>query len=171
MNYLLYVERAPENLQFYLWLRDYVRRFKEAKTSDIALAPEWTEAMQEEAIEEAISKTKIPKGPSASSTASAATAIFKGTDFEPAKKKTSSADSANPFTDPSSFNEKQGARKQSVNSPLKRDRLHSTFSSNNDASMFTAESYQSTASEAFSVVGLKQPCKRERPYVLLQILT
>ena len=27
MNYLMYIEFAAENLQFYLWFRDYVKRF------------------------------------------------------------------------------------------------------------------------------------------------
>lgn len=159
MNYLLFIERAPENLQFYLWLRDYNHRFKDAKTSDIALAPEWTDAMQEEAIQEVRSKTKPSKGPSASTTAAAA--IFKGTDFEP-RNKPVVAQPPNPFEDlPSSITEKPGALKQP--SSLRRERHHHSTFNSNDESMLTrsAESYQTTASEAFSVAGLKQPCKQQ----------
>ncbi|KAK1833180.1 fumble-domain-containing protein [Podospora conica] len=79
MNYLIYIERSAENLQFFLWYRDYVKRFNEAKTSDMALAPEWTPAMEEEAAariqkEHADKLRKDTKTP--------AIAIFKGTDFE-----------------------------------------------------------------------------------------
>lgn len=42
MNYLLYVEYAAENLQFYLWHQDYVKRFQAASSSDMALSPEST---------------------------------------------------------------------------------------------------------------------------------
>ncbi|KAK3298525.1 uncharacterized protein B0H64DRAFT_77390 [Chaetomium fimeti] len=78
MNYLLYVERSAENLQFFLWYRDYERRFAAAKTADLSLAPEWTQAMEDEAIlrikkEQAGKARQTPKG---------AATIFKGTDFE-----------------------------------------------------------------------------------------
>jgi hypothetical protein len=78
MNYLIYIERSAENLQFFLWYRDYSRRFAAAKTVDIALAPEWTQAMEDKAIarikkEYAEKARKEPKG---------AADLFKGTDFE-----------------------------------------------------------------------------------------
>lgn len=38
MNYLLYVEFAAENLQFYLWFKDYVKRFDALPESEKALA-------------------------------------------------------------------------------------------------------------------------------------
>ncbi|UKZ47511.1 hypothetical protein TrVGV298_001730 [Trichoderma virens] len=53
MNYLVYVEHGAENLQFYLWFKNYEKRFAEAKTSDIALAPEWTQAMEDEVVAKA----------------------------------------------------------------------------------------------------------------------
>ncbi|KAK1758645.1 hypothetical protein QBC47DRAFT_147831 [Echria macrotheca] len=82
MNYLVYVERSPENLQFFLWYRDYVQRFSEAKTADVALAPPWTKEMEEEADmrfqkEQAEKLRKEVKTP--------ALAIFKGSDFEKAE--------------------------------------------------------------------------------------
>ncbi|KAL1960516.1 hypothetical protein VTO42DRAFT_7815 [Malbranchea cinnamomea] len=42
MDYLLYVERAAENLQFFLWYRDYKRRFAHLPPSQRSLSPEWT---------------------------------------------------------------------------------------------------------------------------------
>ena len=41
MNYLVYIEHAAENLQFWLWLRDYTRRFFLLPSSEQSLAPEW----------------------------------------------------------------------------------------------------------------------------------
>ncbi|KAI1392572.1 uncharacterized protein F4822DRAFT_425775 [Hypoxylon trugodes] len=77
MNYLLYIEHAAENLQFYLWYRDYVKRFNEADTSDTWLSPEWTQEMEDETItriqKDAVDKMRRePK----------AAEIFKGTIFE-----------------------------------------------------------------------------------------
>ena len=43
MGYLLYVSHDAENLQFYLWLEDYKRRFNVASGSEKALSPEWHE--------------------------------------------------------------------------------------------------------------------------------
>ncbi|KAI0838183.1 hypothetical protein F5Y06DRAFT_287321 [Hypoxylon sp. FL0890] len=77
MNYLIYIEHAAENLQFFLWYRDYVKRFNEANTSETRLSPEWTQAMEDEATAK-IQKDvveKMRKQPRAA-------AIFKGTDFE-----------------------------------------------------------------------------------------
>ncbi|ODH44930.1 hypothetical protein ACO22_00553 [Paracoccidioides brasiliensis] len=42
MNYLIYVERNAENLQFFLWHRDYARRFYLIAESQRQLSPEWT---------------------------------------------------------------------------------------------------------------------------------
>ncbi len=78
MNYLIYVERSAENLQFFLWLRDYERRFAAADTADLALAPEWTRAMEDEAVAR-IRKTQAEKVRKMSNPA---VDIFKGTDFE-----------------------------------------------------------------------------------------
>lgn len=41
MNYLLYVEHAAENLQFYLWFRDYIKRFTDLPPQEKALSPPW----------------------------------------------------------------------------------------------------------------------------------
>ena len=52
MDYLKYVSRDAENLQFYLWLQDYKNRFNELKASEKALSPEWKLAEEEKKIEE-----------------------------------------------------------------------------------------------------------------------
>nr|OQO23857.1 hypothetical protein B0A51_08256 [Rachicladosporium sp. CCFEE 5018] len=47
MNYLKYIEYSAENLQFFLWYRDYVARFENLPASEQALSPEWTQAQAE----------------------------------------------------------------------------------------------------------------------------
>ncbi len=39
MDYLLYIEHSAENLQFYLWYRDYIRRWNALPASQRALSP------------------------------------------------------------------------------------------------------------------------------------
>ncbi|KAK2829840.1 hypothetical protein FQN49_007207 [Arthroderma sp. PD_2] len=50
MNYLIYVERAAENLQFYLWYRDYIQRFAALSESHWALSPPWTEEQRKNVV-------------------------------------------------------------------------------------------------------------------------
>ncbi|XP_014560279.1 hypothetical protein COCVIDRAFT_12951 [Bipolaris victoriae FI3] len=42
MNFLKYIELSAENLQFFLWYRDYVKRFNALPESERVLSPEWT---------------------------------------------------------------------------------------------------------------------------------
>lgn len=42
MDYLVYVAHDAENLQFYLWHRDYERRFAALGPQDYSLSPAWT---------------------------------------------------------------------------------------------------------------------------------
>ncbi|OTA56824.1 hypothetical protein K449DRAFT_375187 [Hypoxylon sp. EC38] len=77
MNYLFYIEHAAENLQFFLWYCDYVKRFNEADTSDTRFSPEWTQAM-EDVVTVRIQKDAVEK----MRRQPRAAAIFKGTDFE-----------------------------------------------------------------------------------------
>lgn len=41
MDYMVYVAHDAENLQFYLWLRDYTARFNALRSEERALSPEW----------------------------------------------------------------------------------------------------------------------------------
>ncbi|KAK1992995.1 hypothetical protein LX36DRAFT_714958 [Colletotrichum falcatum] len=136
MNYLIYIEHSAENLQFFLWHRDYQNRFAEAKTLDLALAPEWTETMETEILQR-MSKEKsqrMRKKPGQE--------IFKGSDFD----KTGSAaaiieksNASNPFSTP----------------PRTPNDQESVYTGSNGVS--NAASYRSQASDAFAAVGAKQP--------------
>ncbi|KAK5635777.1 hypothetical protein RRF57_011489 [Xylaria bambusicola] len=94
MNYLIYIEHAAENLQFFLWYRDYVKRFDAAPESETVLSPEWTPTMEEEAVAQ-IQKDAADK---ARKNPSAIMEIFKGTDFE--KTPESNVENRNPFSTP-----------------------------------------------------------------------
>jgi len=45
MNYLKYIEHNAENLQFYLWFRNYKTRFANLPDSEKSLSPEWTKEL------------------------------------------------------------------------------------------------------------------------------
>ncbi|KAJ9155678.1 Regulator of G protein signaling superfamily [Pleurostoma richardsiae] len=130
MNYLIYVERSAENLQFFLWYRDYVKRFNDAKTSDISLAPEWTQTMEEEALFK-IQKEhaeKIRREPAVVGD------IFKGTDFEKSQEPVV-AEIRDPFGTPPQTPRENG----------------SDFAPSNLVSI------RSQVSDAFNAAGVKQP--------------
>ncbi|KAM0231357.1 hypothetical protein ACHAP5_011095 [Fusarium lateritium] len=139
MSYLIYVEHAAENLQFYLWYQDYEKRFKTNPNTDMALAPEWTKIMQDETVikirkEHAEKMRKEPK----------AAAMFKGTDFE---KKANGQDRSmsnaiDPFATPPQSSKGDKA---------------SIFSAPSTMNSLNAMSYQSQASEAFQGAGAQQP--------------
>ncbi|KAH7304908.1 hypothetical protein B0I35DRAFT_414131 [Stachybotrys elegans] len=134
MNYLVYVEHAAENLQFYLWYNDYKKRFDQSTSSDMALAPQWTQAMQEETIAK-IRKENVDKRrkePNAEAF---------GAEFEKVARE-AITESGNPFNTPphsSSGNE------------------HSSSLSYHRAPSTHASSYKSQAADAFATAGAKQP--------------
>lgn len=95
MNYLIYIEHAAENLQFFLWYRDYIKRFLALPSSERGLAPEWTVAQAET---EAMASPPNNTGPRKTSPEVAA--VFKGTDFAPASKGPVGEYGLNPFHTP-----------------------------------------------------------------------
>ncbi|MCJ1437500.1 hypothetical protein MMC27_006887 [Xylographa pallens] len=95
MNYLIYIERSAENLQFFLWYRDYCQRFSQLPASDRVLSPEWT-------IEKAEADAyTAPHAASNKKMSPETTEIFKGTDFAQTKTTISEFNPApNPFHTP-----------------------------------------------------------------------
>jgi hypothetical protein len=47
MDYLVYKEHCAENLQFYLWFKDYEKRFNALPDRQRNLSPEWIEPTRE----------------------------------------------------------------------------------------------------------------------------
>ncbi|KAI1379987.1 hypothetical protein F4677DRAFT_300957 [Hypoxylon crocopeplum] len=132
MNYLLYIEHSAENLQFFLWYRDYVKRFDEASTSETRLSPEWTQAMEDEtsAKIQRDAAEKMRRKPKA------VNAIFKGTDFEKGALYLA-VDNRDPFSTP-------------PGTPSVKD-APSVYSGSQ------THSYRAHAQDAFSAAGATQP--------------
>jgi len=95
MNYLIYIEHAAENLQFFLWYQDYIKRFSALPISERGLAPEWTVTQAET---EAVTSQTNHAGPKKTSPEVAA--VFKGTDFAPGVKGSLVEYGLNPFHTP-----------------------------------------------------------------------
>jgi len=133
MNYLIYVEHSAENLQFFLWYRDYVNRFNMAPSNEKQLAPEWTVAMQEEtrARLQKENTEKMRKEPHAAQ-------IFQGTDFgKPGPEEHPVYGVKDPFSTP----------------PMTPGDQASACATSK------ATSYKTQASDAFAQAGARQPCK------------
>lgn len=111
MNFLKYIELSAENLQFYLWFRDYSKRFSELPENERNLSPEWTGEKAN------FSDTKIASKTTDSN--SDAAAILNGTDFaaEP-KINDLEKNGSNPFFTPprTPNNEDSGDRPASLES-------------------------------------------------------
>lgn len=140
MNYLIYVEHSAENLQFYLWYKDYVKRFHEANSPDISFAPAWTQTMEDEAVakirKEHATKTCSPPG---------AASIFRGTDFE--KKVPEMPENAlNPFNSPPQSSN-GGSNKGSIDAASRTTPIA------------ISGSYSSQAADAFQSAGARLPCR------------
>ncbi|KAI0011388.1 hypothetical protein F4779DRAFT_637232 [Xylariaceae sp. FL0662B] len=132
MNYLIYIEHSAENLQFFLWYRDYVKRFSEVNSSDIHLAQEWTQAMEDETL------AKIQKEAADNmKKESKAADIFKGSDFEKSRGDVMVSEIRDPFATPPP-------------TPGSED-TPSIYSGSQ------ASSYRSQAQDAFAAAGVKQP--------------
>lgn len=138
MNYLVYVEHAAENLQFYLWYKDYEKRFEAARKTDTSLAPEWTQTMQDNTVarlRKGIVKKQRAEPPGAR--------IFKGTDFEKQPDSTTITKIINnPFRTP-------------PRTPEEEDK-GSSYAGSGGVSSRQA-SYRMMASEAFHAAGVGQP--------------
>jgi hypothetical protein len=146
MDFSKYIERNPENLQFYLWYRDYLKRFENLPSGERSLAPEWTAERAAAEVEAARLEEKPKK------VNPAATEILKGTDFEtkPAKAAVSEIH-PDPFKDPP----------QTPNT--ERDSVDpATPGWTDDGSTLKAPVHPGkAAAAAFDSVDAPQPCKSE----------
>jgi hypothetical protein len=138
MNYLKYIEMSAENLQFYLWLRDYSKRFNQLPESERALSPAWSGDK---------SNGEPKSGPRVF--APEAAAILKGTDFaNDAKVSESEKAGSNPFFTPP----------RTPNSQEHRE--GASFDSYDDSLVTAKVDHTQRADGAFESVGLKwKPCK------------
>lgn len=145
MNYLKYIERSAENLQFYLWHRDYTKRFNELPEGERTLSPEWTvEIAEKEALAAQNPRRTDKLSPEAA-------AVFKGTTFE---SKTHIDPTQHRENDP--FGTPPGTPLTNQRGAVSMDSSHS-----GDHSISTNKvSIVKKAEGAFEDAGLKwQPCK------------
>ena len=144
MNYLIYIEHAAENLQFFLWYRDYSLRFSELPEGERGLAPEWTvEQAEALANQNNTNSTKLVSAETA--------AVFKGTDFAPPMSSVAEV-KGNPFSTPPRTPTKE-----------RESFAHSENGWSDNASTVNnsyKSSYQKKAAGAFEAADLKlQPCE------------
>lgn len=153
MNYLKYIEFSAENLQFFLWYRDYSSRWDALPASEKALASEWKASAADADIYGASPARPKRVPPQIAE-------VLKNTDFADAPKVT--IDRADPFNTPpkaESFDDK-------------RD-LASDYGSSvgDDKTLFssTASSHRVMAEQAFDDAGMKwQPCMHHQYIYLLR---
>jgi hypothetical protein len=174
MDYLLYVERAAEHLQFFLWFRGYIQRFDALNPNEKALSPEWTAQNQNDALAEwKKAQSQIHKR----QPSNAATDVLKGTIFSKEADATVSG-VGNPFVTPPPTS--QGRRPShatddtstTINGTNARGGTvtpwdsYATVKSPVGAPLHTNQDHQrsketaaSVARVAFDSAGLVQPCK------------
>lgn len=140
MNYLKYIEHAAENLQFFLWYREYTRRFEALPGNEKTLSPEWT---LEQAETEALAAQTQPRAYPTFNPET--TAVFKDTDFA-SQPRIAESEKANPFHTPSRTSSGESKR-------IENGLPHPS------SDLSTRSAYQRKAEGAFDDAGLKwQPC-------------
>ncbi|KAK4948961.1 hypothetical protein LTR10_012334 [Elasticomyces elasticus] len=143
MNYLRYIEHSAENLQFFLWYRDYCARWANLPESEGALAPVWTleQAEAEVAGNQPRTKRLDPQ----------VAAVLRGTDFaDGAAKRT--ADKTDPFVTPNKTSEEG------------RDPMSDYASSMGDETQASSTMHHSVAGQAFDDAGMKWKPFTLQPY-------
>lgn len=140
MNFLKYIELSAENLQFFLWYRDYSKRFNELPESEKVLSPKWAGSANNGEAPKLHTKKSIPE----------TSAILEGTDFASEKtvKHSDRSTSNNPFFTP--------PHTPTSDLPRRDESLDSY-----DESMTTGKvNHSERAAGAFDSAGLKwKPCE------------
>lgn len=132
MNFLKYIELSAENLQFYLWFRDYSKRFNELPESEKDLSPEWSADM---ANQNEVKPMSMPASAHAA-------AMLKGSDFADDKMLHSERGGNNPFFTP-------------PRTPTSLDRRDESLDSCTDSMMTDKVDHAQRAAGAFENAGLK----------------
>lgn len=145
LNYLIYVERSAENLQFFLWHRDFACRWEQAPEAERALAPEWTQAQEDELVIRMQKETaeRMRRGIPAAD-------MSRGADFEKPAMQDSfsySVDYSTSSTPPRTSREKD------------QDSLYTGSHAGTNA----PTNYKTLANEAYAAAGAEQPRKSRPP--------
>ena len=146
MNYLIYIERAAENLQFFLWLRSYIARFDKLPEELKAIAP----AISLEKLE-AEQQSARPKS-SAGKLGREAAALFREADFDAKDVAVQERAVISPFDDSDSAD---ADRPHGPASPWADD------TATVQSSTKRSSNFQQIAANAFEAADVKlQPCER-----------
>ncbi|MCJ1311562.1 hypothetical protein MMC25_005235 [Agyrium rufum] len=153
MNYLIYIERAAENLQFFLWYRDYIKRFDNLPNNEKVLSPLWNPSVPDPDAD----KGRTQEGTKVVS--EEAKAIFKGTNFAQPQIRISEVP-ANPFYTPPGTPNAEKRRESEVLS------LNHPWSDAGSTIQSTIgpKSYRSQASKAFEAMDVKIQPFSIQPY-------
>lgn len=144
MNFLKYIELSAENLQFYLWFRDYSKRFEDLPASEKALSPLWV------GEKPAAPDAKVSKAINAD-----AAAILSNSDFASDPKiDESEKGGSNPFFTPP----------RTPNSGNDRVDGAKSFDSYDDSLATGKVDHSKRASGAFESAGLKWKPLTVQPY-------
>lgn len=139
MNYLKYIEHDAENLQFYLWFRDYTSRWAQLPEAQQALAPVWDQSRAE-------AEVNMPTG--RRSLVPEVAAVLKDTDFADATPKSEGIDP---------FNAMAGAPLD-AKTPVINEDAQSSLESKRASAMLRA--HGSISEQAFDDAGMKwKPCE------------
>lgn len=140
MDFLVYIELDAENLQFFLWYRDYVKRWSELPEQEQALSPVWTPEKAQQARNEIMNEKATKLNGKAAE-------VLKGTDFDPKVKK--NADAPNPFNTPPRTPSHEG----------QESAVPSTVGWSEDTSTLGSSGvyHQKKTATAFEEVGAHQP--------------
>lgn len=140
MNYLRYIELCAENLQFYIWFRDYEKRFQQLPDRERVLSPIWTLEQEASAFNTEKSRTM--------NVDSNTQAIFQGTGFNALSKPGCDMEKIDPFSTPPMSAEGEAT-----------DYARSEISSNPSGTQ-----YSRRADTAFQEAGLKWKPFTVQPY-------
>jgi hypothetical protein len=143
MDFLKYIEHSAENLQFYMWFKDYIKRFEDLPATERVLCPEWTQAQEEAEVTNY--RNKLKEKPLSVE----ANAILRGQELAPVPV-SSQSDKRNPFGDSQTDSDEKRSL-ESDESPRSRGTgTVGTLKTN----------HSKDASTAFEDAGCKfQPCK------------
>jgi hypothetical protein len=164
MNFLLYVENSAENLQFFLWFRDYVKRFDQLSESEKKLSPEWVaEPPKRKATPAKLTSEAGMTQEEKREADQEVSQAVKGTDFDTSAKTTIVEVGNNPFNTPPAtpFGERPNMDASTVGWSEDGSTLNSG----------APTSHTKASADAFESAKTLQPCKTYRLMAFSSLLT
>jgi hypothetical protein len=150
MEFLKYVEHSAENLQFYLWFKDYVKRFEDLPTGERNLSPEWTPAQED--ADNAAYRSQLKQKPLAVE----ANEILKSQNLVGEIETTSPSEKQDPFDD---------SRKLSSHGSKFGESISASFDRSEPGFQSIKTGYSRGAEVAYDDAGCKfQPCEFGHPH-------